>query len=169
MSEVQLSAAGRPDVCVSAHGWVNKLNSPRVFFEGAGLLPSQTPTGLKDLRQQELDIIKVRLPGAALGSSESWQTIGLPPNHSARLETHIFELVGPGRCKCQALNLPHSVVVACSAGSPHLERQQSDVSVSRAWELEQLLSMHLNVCNAAVRILTLLDPPLPGRRQPAAR
>ena len=61
MSEVRLSAAGRPDVSVSAHAWVNKQNSPRVFFEGAGLLPSQTPAGLKDLRQQELDIIKVCL------------------------------------------------------------------------------------------------------------
>jgi len=74
VSEVRLSAEGRPDICVSAHGWVNKQNSPRVFFEGTGLLPSQTPAGLKDLRQQELDIIKVGLSPDCSGSRQFTKT-----------------------------------------------------------------------------------------------
>ena len=60
LSEVKLSAEGLADITISAHGWVNTLNSPRVFFEGAGYLPSQTPKGLTELRKKELNTIKVR-------------------------------------------------------------------------------------------------------------
>ena len=59
VAEVKLSAGGYADTTISAHAWVNKLNSPRVFFEATGVLPSATPAGLKGLRQQELDIIRV--------------------------------------------------------------------------------------------------------------
>ena len=66
VSAVTLTADGQPDVTISAHAWVNTVNSPRVFFNGQGILPSQTPAGLKGLRQTELDIIKAcigQLPG----------------------------------------------------------------------------------------------------------
>ncbi len=56
---MKLSTAGWVDITISAHGWVNKLNSPRVFFDSRGRLPSETPEGLKRLRERELDIIKV--------------------------------------------------------------------------------------------------------------
>jgi len=85
VSEVRLSAAGRPDVSVSAHAWVNKQNSPRVFFEGTGLLPSQTPAGLKDLRQQELDVIKVCSGRGSNAVSGVRKTTGLSRERSARL------------------------------------------------------------------------------------
>ncbi len=68
MSEVKLSAEGLADVTISAHAWVNTLNSPRVFFEGTGYLPSQTPAGLMELRNKELNTIKARARITAVGS-----------------------------------------------------------------------------------------------------
>ena len=60
VSEVKLSAEGQADISISAHAWVNTLNSPRVFFKGKGYLPNQTPAGLTHLREKELDDIKAR-------------------------------------------------------------------------------------------------------------
>lgn len=65
---MRLSAKSEPDVTISAYAWVNTVNSPRVFFTGKALLPSQTPDGLATLRTHELNIIKVRVrrhPGVA--------------------------------------------------------------------------------------------------------
>jgi hypothetical protein len=67
LSEATLSAEGQTDVTISAHAWVNTLNSPRVFFEGTGYLPSKTPAGLTALRQEELNKIKARVRRARLG------------------------------------------------------------------------------------------------------
>ena len=71
LSEATLSADGQTDITISAHGWVNTLNSPRVFFEGTGYLPSLTPAGLEDLRQEELDKIKARVCRARFSSEGS--------------------------------------------------------------------------------------------------
>ena len=60
VSEVKLSTEGQAEITISAHAWVNTLNSPRVFFESTGSLPSNTPTGLTQLRQRELHTIQAR-------------------------------------------------------------------------------------------------------------
>ena len=60
VSDVKLIPESGPDVVISGHAWVNTLNSPRRFFNGTPCLPSQTPPGLTALRQEELNVIKVR-------------------------------------------------------------------------------------------------------------
>ncbi len=60
VSKVELSGEGKSGITISAHAWVNALNSPRTFFEGSGYLPLQTPAGLCELRSRELIIIKAR-------------------------------------------------------------------------------------------------------------
>eukprot|EP00877_Chromochloris_zofingiensis_P001289 jgi/Chrzof1/11160/Cz05g26050.t1 len=55
VSYVELTRPGAGDALVfPAHSWVSSEHGQRVFFEGSGTLPSDTPPGLQDLRKQEL-------------------------------------------------------------------------------------------------------------------
>ena len=46
------------------NSWVADGYGGRIFFSGAPKLPDQTPDGLKELRQQELDNLRVGAPNA---------------------------------------------------------------------------------------------------------
>ena len=90
VEEVKLSAKNQPDVTISAYAWVNTVNSPRVFFTGKALLPSETPAGLKTLRDKELNIIKVRAIGVSWRGKPcrfSSQAISDPRWHTKRMRS----------------------------------------------------------------------------------
>ena len=117
MSEVILSADGRPETSISAHGWVNKLNSPRVFFKGTGLLPLQTPDGLQGRRQRELDIIKVCLPlKSMLARSQSSACLATAIRTSSRLLNRLTIEFQLARLICAQRAAQRALWLGCDAG-----------------------------------------------------
>ena len=65
-----------------ASSWVCSDHGPRVFFEGTGYLPADTPPALATLRQQELEALRVRgcpsgFPSSRMGDERlsGWQQV----------------------------------------------------------------------------------------------
>ncbi len=73
VSRVELTLpnrGGETSTLITCHSWVHQDQMTRVFFSSVGRLPCHTPAALVKLRQQELEVLKVRcthiIPGLFL-------------------------------------------------------------------------------------------------------